>query len=55
VEVYVHPRLFVHRRHFDAVLAEAPVDSAVVDGQIAAVLAEARVAGCSAVEALLDA
>jgi hypothetical protein len=54
-EVYVDPTLFVHRRHFDAVLAEAPTEVDAVDAGIAAVLADARDAGRSALEVLLDA
>lgn len=54
-EVYVHPTLFVHRSHFDAVLAEAPTEEAVTDAEIAAVLADARQTGRTAVEVLLGA
>jgi hypothetical protein len=54
-EVYVDHSLFVHRSHFDAVLADAPREEEALDAEIAAVVAEARRAGRSAVEVLLGA
>lgn len=53
--VYVHPNLYVHRHHFDAVLADAPTDAAVIDAEVRAVVADYRVAGRTAVDVLLDA
>lgn len=54
--VYVDPHLFIHRHHFDAVLADAPTDAALLDAEVAVVVAEYRAAGGrTVVDALLDA
>lgn len=52
---YVGRDLYVHRSHFDELLADAPQPVDVVEAQVAAILAEADRTGMSAVEALLSA
>lgn len=52
---YVHPNLYVHRRHFDEVLATAPTDADLVDAAICDVVADLYSTGRSAVDVLLDA
>lgn len=54
-EVYVHPRLFVHSRHFADVLDGAPTDEDVIDAEAAEVVAAYRATGRTEVDVLLDA
>lgn len=52
-KVYVHRQLFIHRRHFDQILAEAPTEERVVDEAIAAIVSRARETGQTPVEEIL--